>query len=528
MYTVIVADDEEELRKALVRFVDWEKAGFKVIGEAENGAEALELVEKLEPDLLLTDIHMPFISGIELARQVREIRPNMHIAFLSGYDDFSYAVQAIKYNIISYILKPVSSAEMTDELIKIKDKIDERFRLFASPKQKHPELQSFLMSLLLDEFYESQNDKYNKTLEENAIACGILKEPGDYHRFCVMAVKITDENGENLTSVGTVGAVDIILRKYIKHASFYSNGRIVSLLTATQQRFNKYLHVIVEDLIQSVKRIMGLNCLVGLSRTISRLSACHEAYGEAVNTISYSGGNEGIHHFITDVERAETFDQEKVQAAVLNIESLIRGGSKEELSKWFSELLNDLKTSHISSGTMGFLMIQLVSAVFRIVYAVSGGETVHELQRCSPLEEKIRFDNSDEAWQQYLKFFMSAKDIVAKQKRKSSEIICDNAIEIIESRYGEPDISLVSISEEISVSPNYLSALIKKSTGSTFIDLLTKKRTEAAAELLCCTSIKIREVAEKCGYNDQHYFSYCFKKCFGVSPNAYRRQFENE
>lgn len=90
-YTVVVADDEEAIRSSLVRRVNWEKIGFEVIGEAENGADALELVEKLEPDLLLTDIKMPFLSGIELARAVREVRPMVQIAFLSGFDDFAYA-----------------------------------------------------------------------------------------------------------------------------------------------------------------------------------------------------------------------------------------------------------------------------------------------------------------------------------------------------------------------------------------------------------------------------------------------------
>ena len=100
MYTIVIADDEVALRQAMIKRIDWKSIGFEVIGEAENGVEALELVERLEPDLLLTDIKMPFISGINLARKVREIRPAMQIAFLSGYDDFSYAQQAIKYNII--------------------------------------------------------------------------------------------------------------------------------------------------------------------------------------------------------------------------------------------------------------------------------------------------------------------------------------------------------------------------------------------------------------------------------------------
>ena len=132
MYTIVIADDEVALRQAMIKRIDWKSIGFEVIGEAENGVEALELVERLEPDLLLTDIKMPFISGINLARKVREIRPAMQIAFLSGYDDFSYAQQAIKYNIIKYLLKPISSKELTKELVDIKEKMDVINQSFVS------------------------------------------------------------------------------------------------------------------------------------------------------------------------------------------------------------------------------------------------------------------------------------------------------------------------------------------------------------------------------------------------------------
>ena len=135
-YTVVVADDEEEIRRSLVRRVKWEEIGFEVVGEAENGADALELVEKLEPDLLLTDIKMPFLSGIELARAVREVRPMVQIAFLSGFDDFTYAQQAIQYNIVSYMLKPISAKEIEAELIKIKKAMDQRVEEFTKEKKR--------------------------------------------------------------------------------------------------------------------------------------------------------------------------------------------------------------------------------------------------------------------------------------------------------------------------------------------------------------------------------------------------------
>ena len=138
MYTVIVADDEPELRRSLVERTPWAECGFTVVGEAENGMEALELVEKLEPDLLLTDIRMPFLSGIALARAVREIRPAMHIAFLSGYDDFTYAQQAIQYNIISYMLKPITLEELKKDLCVIREKISLRYQEIAQGRAGQP------------------------------------------------------------------------------------------------------------------------------------------------------------------------------------------------------------------------------------------------------------------------------------------------------------------------------------------------------------------------------------------------------
>lgn len=526
MYTVVVADDEEELRRALVRRVDWGGAGFRVVGEAENGAEALELVEKLEPDLLLTDIRMPFISGIELARQVREIRPNIHIAFLSGYDEFSYAQQAIQYNIISYILKPVSASEMEAELAGIKKKIDEKFQAFASRSQEHVEISGFLMPLLLDEFQGEATGERNRELTETAVACGLQKDSESEIGYTVMVAGIADENGNNRTLPASVNAIDMILRKYIKHASFYANGRVVSLLMATQRGFDKYLHILVEDIIQSVKRIMGLSCSVGLSRVVTRLSSCHEAYVEAMNAIRYSIKQDSHVHFISDVERTDDFDQEKVQNTVSRIENLIRGGSRQDMQSWLEALSGELKKQQVSPATAGLLMIQLVSAVYRIVYAVSDGEAVQELQRHSPIQGQFFLGGSGEVWEKYMDFFLTARELVSEQHRKSSKVICDRAIELIETRYTDQALSLISISSEIAVSPNYLSALIKKSTGNTFVNLLTRKRIDRSKELLRCTAMKIKDISERCGYSDQHYFSYCFKRVTGVSPNAYRRQNE--
>lgn len=530
MYTVVVADDEEEIRRSLIRKVDWNKVGFQVVGEAENGVEALELVEKLEPDLLLTDIRMPFITGIELARQVREIRPTMQIAFLSGFDDFSYAQQAIQYNIISYLLKPISSAELMDELQKIKEKIDQKFLEFAAQNQIQEKMEKseFLMTLILDGFQGQMTREQKEMLMENAISCGILQSDSGHLKFGVMVTMISDGQGANRTTRASVNAVEIILHKYVKCTSVYVNGKVVSLLMATPAGFDKYLHILVEDIVQSVRRIMGLSCSIGMSRVVSSLESCHECYLEAMNAISYAGKADSDVHFITDEERASNLDQEVVQKTVNDIENLLRGGTQTDLKDYLTGFFASIEGGGISQNSAGFILLQVISAVLKVLYAAAGNEAVQKLEQRFSLYNVGGMGGSRHNMEYYIDICTAARELISEQRKKSSVQLCDQAIRIIEENYMNQDLSLVFVSTEIAVSPNYLSALLKRDTGSTFKDLLTRKRIEKAKELLMFTSMKVREISEKCGYNDQHYFSYCFKKYTGVSPNVCRRSYEEK
>ncbi len=528
MYTIVIADDEAELRQALIRRINWKEIGFEVVGEAENGAEALELVEKLEPDLLLTDVRMPFMSGIELARAVREIRPNIQIAFLSGFDDFTYAQQAIQYNIISYILKPVSSKELTEELKKIKQKIDVKFEEFTrkNAEQEQQNLMVFFMPLLLDSFSDVQGEEREEALIQEAVRRGFIKPEHVHMHYTVLVTSFGDNKGNNYTSENGVNAVNLILRKYIRYVSFYTEGRVVSLLAGTRTSLSKYLHIIVEDISQSVRRIMNLTASIGVSRMVPGLGHCHEAYLEAMDALGYARRSDTGVAFISDIERTAVLDQETVQAAVNEIESLLRSGTEEELRACSERLFEELEQEDTPAMNIQLVMVQLIAAVFRVVNAVADSEAIQNLQKTSPLLGQLFFENPREMEERYLAFCLAARELAAEHRKKSGSVICDRALSIMESRFMDPELSLNSISGEICVSPNYLSTLIKRSTGSTFIDLLTRKRMETAKKLLLETSMKIREISEKCGYNDQHYFSYCFKKYEGISPNACRRKHE--
>ena len=530
MYTVVVADDEEELRHALIRRVKWEEAGFRVVGEAENGAEALEMVERLEPDLLLTDIQMPFINGIELARQVREIRPMMNIAFLSGYDEFTYAQQAIQYNIISYILKPISAAEMTEELKSIKSKIDEKFKAFSEnpPSQgEWMDATEFLFNLLLDEFQNTETCRQEEKLRQFAKACGLIKSVEGEHKFAVIVTSIYDREGNNTTTRTNVNAIDIILRKYLKHASFYVAGRIVTLLTATQAGFDKYLHIAVEDIAQCVQRIMDKQSVIGVSRVMEEIGRSHEAYVEAMNALSYAGSDRSGIYFISDVERTDKIDQEMYMRLTVDVENLIRSSSQDQIKSYLKDVFGRMDRERFSSDAAGFVVLQIVSTVLRIAYHTIGNEEIQELQNLAPVQGMFTAGGAEECRKRCISFCLKARELLTDQRRKSSSGFCNQVLDIIEQRYSDPELSFAAISSEVAVSPNYLSVVIKKNTGTTFVDLLTQKRIETAKNLLLDTNLKIREIAEKCGYSDQHYFSYCFRKYTGTSPNSHRRQSED-
>ena len=537
-YTVVVADDEEAIRSSLVRRVNWEKIGFEVIGEAENGADALELVEKLEPDLLLTDIKMPFLSGIELARAVREVRPMVQIAFLSGFDDFAYAQQAIQYNIVSYMLKPISAKEIEEELIKIKEKMDQRVEEFTKGNKEKLDSRKmeFLLPLLLDSF---QNEKVpEEVLVERAIDCELLRrQKPDNMQYAVIVTGIRDARGEDRTDYGNVNAVDMLLKKYVHSVSCRLEGRIVSLIAATPSGMSKYLHIAVEEIVQReeagaergrtrVERIMGLKCQVGVSRSVNALGKCRESYLEAMNALCYSRKDKSSVYFISDAEHGDTLVQDEIEGIVANVEALLRGGSTEDLENYLEDLEKKLRSGGKNMLVLStILLTEIGSAVYKVVYmAVDDG--VELLQKKYSMEQLREMERMADNFQTIKNLCMEAKKMLADQRRKSSEVICEQAVRIIEEDYANQDLSVMMISEQIGVSPNYLSSLIRKTTGNSMVEILTKKRIDKAMELLQCTGMKIGEITELCGYKDQYYFSHCFKKLTGMSPNKYRREHE--
>ncbi|MFR4978024.1 MAG: response regulator, partial [Butyricicoccus sp.] len=336
MYTVVVADDETELRRSLIAKTPWEECGFQVVGEAENGMEALELVERLQPDLLLTDIRMPFLSGIALARAAREIRPAMHIAFLSGYDDFAYAQQAIQYNIIRYLLKPISSAELAKELVEIREKIDSRMQEVTQGDAESLHPHDFLMPLLLGADTVLEPEKNEAWLCAQAIECGILSDCSEKLQYVVLATLICDGENQPITTRRHIHAVDRVLHKYFRAFSCFIGGRVISLVADSALTLGEYLHIATSEISQTIERATGEKCTVGVSRPVQRLSACHGAYREALDTFDYMSREDVDTRYIADFQPGHAIQSDYSEAAA-QLESLIKGGKREELHTFLQE-----------------------------------------------------------------------------------------------------------------------------------------------------------------------------------------------
>ena len=401
LLSVVVADDEQELLGAVCQLIDWEGIGFKLVGRASNGLDALQLVEELQPDFLLTDIHMPFISGTALAAQVKAVQPLIQVAFLSGYDEFEYAQQGIASEVIAYLLKPISMAQLTQELIEIHRKIEKKQADFSAARQDSSNHQAVAAAMLLDCYFYTGRVENLKALSRMGLA------PESIRSVTVAALSCADADAQACQTA--LGAAEKFLSRQYPCRGFCSAGRIVLLLTSENGFLQ--LHAAIDELRRALKRLLDLDVSAGISKEHAPDADFHEAYKEAMEA---------------------------------------------------------LKTAETESGFC----------------AADGQSGIDQL--------------------------------------------CGRVLQIIDKEYMDETLTLQSVSDRLHVSASYLGPNIKKNAGDTFINLLIRKRMAVALNLLQSSDSRIAEIARRCGYSDQSYFGYCFKKFYGVSPAKMRQEREQK
>ena len=390
-YTVMVVEDEFEQRRALIERGDWASAGFEVIGEAENGVEALDQIEALEPDLIVTDIKMPMISGLELAARVRELRPATQIVILSGYDSFEYAQTAINYNIIRYLLKPISSAEMTDELHDIHRRMDDRLSAVPKPDpdaqaQLHRmKIDRFLLPLMLGSNEEQPDDR---ELRANAESLGIVRA-GTSPRFAVLVSKYKDESGAHTTGAAHIDFIDGVLGRYLYAVSFIVYGRAVTLV-ATEEAgtMSNLLELPLREMVQTAKRMRKEKCTIGVSRSFTALSGCADAYLQAVTARRYTSDGAGEVRFIDDQERIGETEVDHVEKTAMKLEQLLKVGDRAALEDFIAQLF-----AHSTPENANLLVMQIIATVYRVVGSVADKTEAAHLLSGNPFFARMTAHN---------------------------------------------------------------------------------------------------------------------------------------
>lgn len=488
MYRILLVEDEAAVREGIVRKIDWQAHGFCLAGAFENGRQALGLLETEPVDVIITDINMPVMDGLALAKRVCEGWPDIKVVILTGFDDFSYAQSAIRYRVNEYILKPITAKQLRELLDKLRRELDARA----------PDLGQ-AMEALRDRFLERlvaeavPEEEMERKTREFSLALG--------QGHCLAAMVDAPPEAVRALARAAAGRGEL---------SRDASGRAVLLCggEAPEETARRILE-------EAAGEDGALSAVLG--PPVERPGNLHR---------SFEAAREGWEHLyrlpsgrvytaaeLTAAPAAEPETGELRRRVLRSVKLLEREQAREDLAALVGALRGSARPREALLAHLRKLALQLTE------YAEEQGLELSQdiLER---LDRQPHLDAAHACLREYIGELLDAwerqEDSAARQGMR--------AVEYIRENYTRPDLSLQDITAHLSMSTSYFSALFKNHTGTTFIEYLTRLRMEKARELLAATDRKNYEVAAAVGYDDPGYFRSIFKKTTGHSPSEYRKR----
>ena len=533
LYSIILVDDEEEVRKSIIKKIEWQAAGFHVVGDAENGEDAMEKIEMLEPDVVLTDIRMPYMDGLALAEKVRQRYPSMKVVIFSGYDDFEYAQKAIKLNVSEYILKPVNVEELTSILKRIKENLDfeiEEKRNLSRLREKYRKSLPIIREQFFNELVHKnlKKDLAEQKLREYDIPilgarkwmlAAIDVEEGD------VVESLSLHNEEELIPISVMQIVREKLEGYYRFALFQSASEADMVVITALDEDNSItgLTDVLGDICKETKRILKVPVTIGIGHSCEDISGIPKAYQSAVDALGYKAiaGN-GSTIYINDMEPVGSGKLEFDSLTEGELISAIKFGPEEKIESSVKNIMEKMKTAKVHFRQQQVYMIGIFNSIIQMMqqYDLALEDIMGE-----ELESMVLFDKQkkiEEFGQWLLRIAGKLNHLINQERDMTTRQVIQDAKQYIQDNYQNPDLSVEMICRHLHMSPAYFSTVFKKETGQAYIAYLTDVRLNKAVELLNKTDDKTYIIASKVGYQEQNYFSYVFKKKFGVSPTRYR------
>ena len=521
MYKLVIVEDERDVRQRLANLIGKSGSNFEIVSEYETGIDAYEGIISDNPDLILTDIKIPYIDGIELSKKVRAVYPHVRIIIITGYNEFDYAKEAANLGVVGFISKPVTFENIRDLLNKAEASLSEEFLSAENLSGLSAFYESSLPIIRENDLYRLSGmsdvtPAFEAKLKSNGISL-------DYTYF-VMCVFDFDETPE-----GDAERYDLVfslIRKSVTedlvvaydHDLFNSHEKLCLLLKSKAQPDIKALEQRIERIVHRVSRFSDIPVSAGLSSVYKDSKNFAAMVKEAIRALEYRSlmGGQKI-FFFGNAEPSATAlsaDDKKVK----EIGYILHSRPLTECIEGIDSIRSSLANSgdgvyYLATGILNVL----IGACDDLegLYARCGGP--------DNLHRKLFGLKTDDEIFDYL------KEMVHMVRELNDGVLVNNVdqnlrkvVSYMEAHFCDPDINFESLAKEVNFSVSYISALLRKKQGISFVKMLTSMRMEKAKELLLNPSLKIIDIAERLGYNDSYYFSHCFKKHVGISPKEFR------
>ncbi len=546
MLKIFLAEDEVIVRETIKRMIPWEDLGFELVGEAADGEMALPLLLRQKPDLLITDIKMPFMDGLTLAKVAKKEIPGLKVVILSGYDDFNYAKQAINIGVEDYLLKPITKNALIERLTEIRSRYEHEKTQKEYYEKFHREMQAYEKNSSRD-FFE-------------ALVSGSMDMMEIYRRSEKLGLDIVAEaynvliftmNCEEDFSGQREGYSEWEAESLELLEEFFSENTSAMLF-----RCNIFSYGV---LIKGQKETIGENtrsCVSEIQRILDRKEQKRQwfvAAGEPVERLSqiqksyYSASrafsqrylyDENILYYdeMTSMEKKNVTEDDstylqKVDVNALNpaiLQKFLSNGLLEETENFVKDYFYAIGQEPLESLVFrNYVTLNVRFSVMSFLKEIGCDTRTLEQEDTEDVlsESSKSLENAIAYAEKIISQAIALRDQNSGNKNRS---ILKTAVDFIDSHYMEEDMSLNKAANAANVSANHFSALFSQNMGQTFIEYLTNLRMNKAKEYLRCTSMRSSEIAGEIGYKDAHYFSYLFKKTQGMTPSDYRKAREDK
>ena len=533
MLRVFLAEDETIIRETLRDTMPWAQCGYTFVGEAGDGEMALPLIQQTKPDVLITDIRMPFMDGLALSKLVLQEFPQMKVIILSGYDDFEYAQTAIGLGVERYLLKPITKSTLMTVLQEVREKIQgERAQqnYLAQFRQEAQDYEQYARRRFLERIVAGQLSV--QEIYEQAEKLDLDLRAQVYDLALVSAVP-ESSNTETYSEQGA-RIRDEMVSHFLKHPEYilfrWSLTSYAVLLLGRQEN----MEAIISRCIHKVRQLYltfgpEMNWYVAVGTPTRRLSALPGCFEEVSRLWAYRHILPEQH--ILSAETVKTFtgtvsdhdlsglDMNKVSPAMLT--GVLQNASAQEIPSFVDEYIHSLEDALESGPFCQYLMLSARFAATQFVegLGVEQKEYLAGLSCLGMVGQQISVDDLKRYLSDILLQAIKLRDRVTGSQYSGQ---LKQAVRYIDEHYRSEDISLNRVAKEVNLSPNYLSAVFSQEMGTTFVEYLTARRMEKARELLRHSDLRSGEIAAAVGYKDSHYFSFLFKKTQGCTPRDYR------